>query len=184
MHCFVCFNPLLGFPHISTTVFSLAPQPQYFTRPISQNHIYHCSVHIFTNFNLWCLLFKTQKDRTTPPLTLQFCTHAIHMKMELGDSFFPSSHLRAPFHLKLRAKKYLFTAIVHLLSIKSVAASNTAGQANAVKSVLNTVIIAPCFINPRAMPTASSRNVNTTHDSYYCPNYLITRAAKSSKSIT
>lgn len=61
----------------------------------------------------------------------------------------------------LEGEKDLSTAIDHLLSIKSVTASNVAGQASAVKRVPNTVIIAPCFINPIAISTPSSHNVNT-----------------------
>lgn len=49
-------------------------------------------------------------------------------------------------------QRNLSTAIVHLLSMKSVAASNTAGHANAVTNVLNTVTMAPCFINSIVSP--------------------------------
>lgn len=53
--------------------------------------------------------------------------------------------------------RHLSRAIVHLLSMKSVAASNVAGQANAVSRVLKTVIIAPCFINSIATPSSSQK---------------------------
>lgn len=46
-----------------------------------------------------------------------------------------------------------------MLSIKSVTDSNAAGQANAVRRPLNTVIIAPCFMNSNAIPAG---NVNYT----------------------
>lgn len=49
-------------------------------------------------------------------------------------------------------QRNLSTAIVHLLSMKLVAESNAAGHANAVTNVLNTVTIAPCFINPNVRP--------------------------------
>jgi len=55
---------------------------------------------------------------------------------------------------------HLSIAIVHLLSIKSVAASNAAGQAKAVNSELKTVIIAPRFISSIASPDASHSNIN------------------------
>lgn len=42
--------------------------------------------------------------------------------------------------------------IAHLLSIKLVAESSVAGQANAETSVLSTVIMAPCFIRPMVRP--------------------------------
>ena len=50
----------------------------------------------------------------------------------------------------------LSTAIVHLLSMKSEAESNAAGQASAATSVPNTVIIAPRVINSIASPTTST----------------------------
>lgn len=46
--------------------------------------------------------------------------------------------------------------------MKSVAASKVAGQAKAVTSVLNTVIMAPCFIIDIAMPAAIHENLNIT----------------------
>lgn len=60
------------------------------------------------------------------------------------------------FHLKIQEIKLdLSIAIDHVLSMKSVAASNAAGQANAVKSAPKTVSIAPCFISSIAIPNAS-----------------------------
>ena len=60
-------------------------------------------------------------------------------------------------------KVNLSIAIAHVLSIKSVAASNAAGQANAVKSALMTVIIAPCFISSIAIPNANQSNIDIIH---------------------
>ena len=51
--------------------------------------------------------------------------------------------------------------------MKSVAASNTAGQARAVTSVLKTVIIAPCFISCIASPDASHGNISIIHKYTY-----------------
>lgn len=53
---------------------------------------------------------------------------------------------------------YLSIAIDHLLSIKSVAAIKVAGHASAIKRELSTVIIAPCFINPIAIPASAMVN--------------------------
>lgn len=50
----------------------------------------------------------------------------------------------------------LSTAIVHLLSMKSEAEINAAGQASAATRVPNTVIIAPRVINSIASPTTST----------------------------
>lgn len=52
-------------------------------------------------------------------------------------------------------------AIVHLLSMKLVRESNVAGHASAVIRVLNTVIMAPCFIISVAISAAKkSEHVN------------------------
>ena len=52
---------------------------------------------------------------------------------------------------KSSGKKNLSMAIAQLLSIKLVRESNAAGHASAVIRVLNTVIMAPCFINSMAI---------------------------------
>lgn len=48
---------------------------------------------------------------------------------------------------------YLSTATAHLLSIRSNAVTKVAGHANAATSVLNTVIMAPPFINSDIIST-------------------------------
>ena len=58
-------------------------------------------------------------------------------------------------------KKNLSIAIVHVLSMNSVAASNATGQANAVKRPCKTVIIAPCLISSVAIPKAKHSNIGT-----------------------
>lgn len=58
-------------------------------------------------------------------------------------------------HKDTQTNKNLSTATAHLLSIKSVIASNVAGKANAAKRVFKTVIIAPRFINSIASPVIS-----------------------------
>ena len=58
-------------------------------------------------------------------------------------------------HCTTRVSKHLSIATDHLLSIKSVAASNVAGQANAARRPLKTVLIAPCFINSIASPAST-----------------------------
>lgn len=57
-------------------------------------------------------------------------------------------------NMSLSLQWHLSIAIDHLLSMKSVAASSVAGHANAVTRVLNTVIMAPRFINSIVSPTA------------------------------
>lgn len=84
-------------------------------------------------------------------------------KLPVGNSFFIKQWKSSLpiIQLTVSAEEMnLSTAIVHLLSIKSVAASKVAGQASAAKSELSTVIIAPCLINSIASPTSCSRNVN------------------------
>ncbi|KDP39980.1 hypothetical protein JCGZ_03511 [Jatropha curcas] len=73
--------------------------------------------------------------------------------VELEGIYFTllSAHVSIPITVHIREAN-LSIAIVQVLSIKSVAASKVAGQAKAVTKVLNTVIIAPCFINPDAIP--------------------------------
>lgn len=61
----------------------------------------------------------------------------------------------------------LSIAIVHVLSMNSVAASNATGHANAVKRPCKTVIIAPCFISSVAIPKAKHSNIGTNHIHLY-----------------
>lgn len=56
-------------------------------------------------------------------------------------------------------KDYLSTATAHLLSIRSDAVTNVAGIANAARRVFNTVIIAPSFINSKAIPVTVCNSV-------------------------
>lgn len=62
--------------------------------------------------------------------------------------------------------------------MRSVAASNVAGQAKAVTSVLNTVIMAPCFIIDNAMPAVIHGNLRITNKYGRNSNYPQTAAAE------
>ena len=75
------------------------------------------------------------------------------------------------FPLKLAGglKTNLSTATVHWLSIRSDAVTKAAGRANAVKSALNTVIMAPSFINSIVTPAAKNMIVN--YENANCSKY-------------
>jgi len=160
------------FPYSIPPVFLLALSiPIYSYKIKSKNQIYHYSCkHPPLQTSTYATLFRMQKYGN--PHSKNHVL-AIQMKMEPEEVFplFPSKS-SVPLIVK-SGKVYLSTAIVHLLSIKSVAASSAAGQANAVTSVLNTVSIAPCFIICNARPTVCSSNINIVHASYDCNYNLI-----------